>query len=60
MAIQFTLVDLTGISPRVRLERTIASSVALAESSLEALVDGYGGALGEILEKQTAALRAAR
>jgi uncharacterized lipoprotein YmbA len=60
MAIQFTLVDLTGISPRVRLERTIASSIALAESSPEALVDGYGRALGEILKKLAAALRTAR
>jgi hypothetical protein len=50
MAIQFTLVDLTGISPRVRLEQTIASSIALAESSPEALVDGHGAAPGEILE----------
>ena len=59
MAIQFTLVDLTGISPRVRLEQTIASSIPLAESSPEAFVDGYGTALGEILEQLPAALRTA-
>ncbi len=51
MTIQFTLVDLTGISPAVRLERTIGRTVPLPRSAPEALVQGYGKALGEILEE---------
>lgn len=49
MGIQFTLVDLTGVTPRVVLERSIGRRIELAEPSPDALVRGYGRALGEIL-----------
>jgi cholesterol transport system auxiliary component len=59
MTIQFTLVDLTGISPTARLERTIARTVPLRQSSPEALVRGYGEALGDILTELVPALMTA-
>jgi len=49
MTVQFTLVDLTGTSAKVLLERFISRRVDLAEASPDALVRGYGQALGEIL-----------
>ena len=49
MTVQFTLVDLTGASPTVVLERFIGRRVDLPEASPDALVRGYGQALGEIL-----------
>lgn len=49
MTIQFILVDVGGIRPRSALERSISRRVGLAEDSPEALVRGYGQALGEIL-----------
>jgi ABC-type uncharacterized transport system auxiliary subunit len=51
MTVQFTLVDLTGVGTKVRLERTISRRVALSEASPAALVRGYGEALGFILEE---------
>jgi ABC-type uncharacterized transport system auxiliary subunit len=49
MTVQFTLLDLTGVSTKVRLERTIGRRIALSEASPAALVRGYGQALGDIL-----------
>jgi cholesterol transport system auxiliary component len=49
MTIQFTLVDLRGVSTRVGLERTIGRRIDLSRASPETLVRGYGTALGEIL-----------
>ena len=57
MTIQFTLVDLRGVSTRVRLEQTIGRRIELPEASPAALVRGYGLALGEILTDLAAALR---
>jgi hypothetical protein len=57
MTIQFTLVDLRGVSTKVRLEQTIARRIELPEASPAALVRGYGQALGEILTDLVAALR---
>jgi cholesterol transport system auxiliary component len=56
MEIQFSLVDLSGISPTVLLEQTIGRSVPLSESTPQALVQGYGRALAEILSELSAAL----
>lgn len=49
MTVQFTLVDLQGLTPRTRLERTLGRRIELAEATPDALVRGYGQALGEIL-----------
>jgi hypothetical protein len=49
MTVQFALVDLTGATPTVVLERFIGRRVDLARASPDALVRGYGQALGEIL-----------
>jgi cholesterol transport system auxiliary component len=49
MTIQFSLVDLRGVRPRAALERSIGRRIRLAEDSPDALVQGYGQALGEIL-----------
>lgn len=49
MTVQFTLVDLTGAGPNVALERFIGRRVDLKQPTPEALVRGYGQALGEIL-----------
>lgn len=49
MTVQFTLVDLTGVAPTVVLERSIGRRVDLAQATPDALVRGYGTALGEIL-----------
>jgi cholesterol transport system auxiliary component len=56
MEIQFSLVDLSGISPTVGLEQTIGRSVPLSESTPEALVQGYGRALAEVLSELSVAL----
>jgi cholesterol transport system auxiliary component len=56
MSIQFTLVDLRGVSTRVRLKQTIGRRIDLPEASPAALVRGYGQALGEILAELVAAL----
>ncbi|MCP5426369.1 MAG: membrane integrity-associated transporter subunit PqiC [Gammaproteobacteria bacterium] len=49
LTIQFTLIDLQGLTPQARLERTIGRRIELAEATPNALVLGYGQALGEIL-----------
>jgi uncharacterized lipoprotein YmbA len=49
MTAQFTLVDLTGVTPKVALESTIGRRMELKESSPDALVRAYGMALAEIL-----------
>jgi cholesterol transport system auxiliary component len=49
MTVQFTLMDLGGVKPKAALERSIGRRVPLAEDSPDALVRGYGQALGDIL-----------
>jgi cholesterol transport system auxiliary component len=49
MTVQFTLVDLTGVSPQAVLGRTIGRRIPLPEASPDALVRGYGQALAQIL-----------
>jgi cholesterol transport system auxiliary component len=49
MTVQFSLIDLTGATPTVVLERFIGRRVELAAETPDALVRGYGQALGEIL-----------
>jgi len=56
MEVQFSLVELSGISPTVRLEQTIGRSVPLSESTQEALVQGYGRALADVLSELSVAL----
>lgn len=50
MTVQFTLVDLRGVTLRVALERTIGRRIPLPEATPEALARGYGIALGKILD----------
>jgi hypothetical protein len=59
-AIQFRLIDLTGISPRPMMEQTIGQRVRLSEETPEALVQGYGEALGQILSELGDGLATAR
>ncbi len=54
MTVQFTLIDLRGVSLKVRLERTIGRRIPLREATPEELVRGYGVALGQILEELVA------
>jgi uncharacterized lipoprotein YmbA len=49
MSVQFTLIDVSGPVPQVMLERTIERRIELGTATPEALVRGYGSALGEIL-----------
>ncbi len=49
VTVQFALLDLTGATSKVVLERTIGRRVAVQEVSPDALVRGYGTALAEIL-----------
>ena len=49
MTVQFSLINLTAASPTVVMERFIARRVELATAAPDALVRGYGKALGEIL-----------
>jgi cholesterol transport system auxiliary component len=49
MTVQFSLVDLTGPSAAVVMERFIGRRVELPAATPDALVRGYGQALGEIL-----------
>ncbi len=60
MTIQFRLLDLTGTSPRPSLERTLGRRARLSEETPEALVQGYGEALGQILSEFGNALANAR
>ena len=59
MTVQFTLVDLSTPSPTVVLERFIGRRVDLPEATPDALVRGYGQALGEILTELSAQIGAA-
>ena len=59
MTVQFTLVDLTGATPAVVMERFIGRHTVIPEATPDALVRGYGQALAEILtdlSKQMAAI----
>ena len=58
MTVQFALVDLSGLTPTVVLERSIGRRVDLPKASPEALVRGYGQALGEILAELSAQIGA--
>ena len=58
MTVQFTLVDLSGATPTVVLERFIGRRVELSQASPDALVRGYGQALGEILAELSAQIGA--
>jgi uncharacterized lipoprotein YmbA len=58
MAVQFALVDQTGVRPKMVLERTLSSRVDIGEASPDALVRGYGAALAEVLAELVADLRA--
>lgn len=51
MAVQFALVDLTGIGPKVVYEGTIERREPLERASPDALVRGYGRAVSEILSQ---------
>lgn len=51
LAVQFTLIDHSVGRPKVVLERTIARRVDLPSESPDALVRGYGEALGQILDE---------
>lgn len=48
-AVQYVLIDETGVRPKAVLERTIAKRVDLPRASPDALVRGYGDALAESL-----------
>ena len=49
MAVQFALIDQTGARPKMVLERTIDGRMDIPEAAPDALVRGYGRALGGIL-----------
>jgi cholesterol transport system auxiliary component len=51
IAVQFALIDQTGVRPQLVHQRTIASRVELAQASPDALVRGYGQGLAEILSQ---------
>ena len=51
LVVQFALIDQAGARPRVVRERTLASRVDLPEASPEALVQGYGTALADVLSQ---------
>ena len=53
---QFRLIDLTGVRPTLRMERTLGRRLDLADASPDALVRGYGLALREILSELAAVL----
>jgi cholesterol transport system auxiliary component len=59
MSVQFLLMDQTAARPKVIYERSIATRVALATESPDALVRGYGTALADILGKLAMDLGAA-
>jgi hypothetical protein len=59
VTIQFMLVDLRGVTPKVAMERTIARRVALSAATPDALMRGYGEALDQILHEPTPHLAAA-
>lgn len=49
LAVEFVLLDTSAGRPRVVLERMLKSRVTLSAASPDALVRGYGEALGEVL-----------
>jgi len=49
LSIQFMLIDQTEVRPKVAYERNLESRVVLASASPEALVQGYGKAVADIL-----------
>jgi cholesterol transport system auxiliary component len=57
LALQLTLLDTTVARPKVLLTRVIERRVDLAAAAPDALVRGYGVALGSILEEFRAALQ---
>ncbi|HKA40743.1 MAG TPA: ABC-type transport auxiliary lipoprotein family protein [Burkholderiales bacterium] len=59
LSVQFALIDQAGARPKVVHERTIAARVDLPRASPDALVDGYGKALAEILSQLVPELGAA-
>jgi cholesterol transport system auxiliary component len=60
LAVQFALIDQTGVRPQLLYERTIVSHIELPHASPDALVRGYGEALAEILAQLIPDLAAAR
>jgi cholesterol transport system auxiliary component len=51
LTVQFVLIEQVSARPKVRYERTIARRESLPSASPDALVRGYGTALGEILSE---------
>jgi uncharacterized lipoprotein YmbA len=49
LAVQFSLIDQTGVRPQLVRERRLESRVELTQASPDLLVQGYGTALAEIL-----------
>jgi cholesterol transport system auxiliary component len=49
LRIQFALINQAGARPEVLYQRTIASRISLPKASPDALVNGYGTALSQIL-----------
>jgi cholesterol transport system auxiliary component len=54
VTVQFYLLDVSGVSPTVMLDRSFARRVELPQATPDALVRGYGSALGEILAELSA------
>ena len=59
IAVQFALIDQTGVRPQLVHQRTIASRVELPQASPDALVRGYGKGFAEILSQLVPDLGAA-
>jgi uncharacterized lipoprotein YmbA len=57
LAMQFTLIDESGVRPRSVFEQVIARRVDIPQAVPDALVRGYAGALTEILAELTADLQ---
>ena len=56
ITVQFYLLDVTGTTPTVVLERSIGRRLEIAQASPEALVRGYSNGLGEILAELSSQL----
>ena len=56
IAVQFTLIDQVSARPKVLYERTIGRRITLQRRSPDALAQGYGIALAEILSQLTTEL----
>ncbi len=59
LAVQFALIDQVSARPNVTHECTLSSRIAIPRASPDALVQGYGEALTEILTRLVTALDAA-